>query len=181
MNTTHDGPTRSAVEQLERELLELRQAQTQTARSLRRWRLGTLLVLIGALALGVGIPNGLRTIRAQGPPGAEQPPLSPVKIGRYYINVPSICYAYWSAQRPGMPAPLVVEFSSAPRLTLSGDEANTLVRLFPTVNLDGQPAPAPVPPAPPGGVPAPGGYPSSNPATTPPPTTPQPPPGAGNE
>jgi hypothetical protein len=146
MNAMHEGPARGAVEMLEQEVAHLREARVRAELSMRRWRRGTLVALIGALALGVALPGGLRRIQAQQAPVAVAPapdgdvpampipamamPFGPVKVGNYYINIGSICYAYWWNQRAGVPASLVVEFPSAPRLVLNGNDANTLSRMF---------------------------------------------------
>lgn len=116
--------------------------------SSRRCRRAALYLLvistIGTVALGaaravfaqVPGPAAPEVLPAAG--GPEPPPFVPVKVGRYYINIPAICYAYWSAPRVGEARSFVVEFGQGTRVILSEDEGGDLVQVFPSLIGEGQ-------------------------------------------
>jgi hypothetical protein len=143
MTTVQDS-----IDQLGRELAELKASQASTARALRRWSWAAMLILGGAAAVGLGGPAGFRAARAQAPEGPGLPIVPVFQVGRYYINLSSVEYAYYSNSS------LIVQLSGTHVLTLNATEAQALVRLLAPIPAQGPGAPGESPSVAP---PAPGG------------------------
>jgi hypothetical protein len=75
----------------------------------------------------------------QAPGGLEAPPFAPVKVGRYYVNIPAICYAYRSVPRAGEPGAFVLEFGQGNRLVLNPEDGRLLSEVFPSLRAEGPP------------------------------------------
>jgi hypothetical protein len=144
MNATHNDQLKGVVEEPQMKL----SSQAAFQRPVRPWHQGAVCRSIAATALGLATLGAVRSLLAQPPssvqvpqaPGnSEPPPFAPVKVGRYYVNIPAVCYAYWAAPREGDPRAFVLEFGQGTRLILSAEEGGLLSEVFPTLRAEGPP------------------------------------------